>query len=207
MTANSDCYHYDTSGLSCVHEYLLPAVEKIVSARKPQRIFDLGCGNGSVANKLCRYAPVSGIDISRSAVQIANHAFPHLNIEAASVYDDLAATYGRYPVVISLEVVEHLYDPRTYADRLFDLVEPGGIAIVSTPYHGYWKNLALALTGSLDAHFTALWDGGHIKFWSINTLRTLLSKSGFSHIEFLRVGRIPLLAKSMIAVAKKSNGT
>jgi 2-polyprenyl-3-methyl-5-hydroxy-6-metoxy-1,4-benzoquinol methylase len=206
MTVTPTSLRYGSSGHSLAHRYLLPAVEKIVAARRPRRIFDLGCGNGSVANTLRRYAPVSGIDISRSAVQSANRTFPHLNIEIASVYDDLTAKYGQFPVVVSLEVVEHLYDPRAYAKRLFELVEPGGIAIVSTPYHGYWKNLALALTGRFDAHFTALWDGGHIKFWSVQTLSRLLGESGFSQIDFLRVGRVPALAKSMIAVANKPGG-
>lgn len=105
--------------------------------------------------------------------------------------------------MISLEVVEHVYAPRDYARTLFDLVEPGGTAIVSTPYHGYLKNLALALTGRMDRHFTALWDHGHIKFWSIPTLTTLLTEAGFENIRFHRVGRIPALAKSMIAVAQK----
>ncbi|HSQ49736.1 MAG TPA: hypothetical protein VLL94_00560, partial [Nitrospiraceae bacterium] len=75
--------------------------------------------------------------------------------------------------------------------------------IVSTPYHGYWKNLAMALTGRLDHHFTALWDHGHIKFWSMATLRQLLLEAGFRSITFRRVGRVPALAKSMIAVATK----
>jgi 2-polyprenyl-3-methyl-5-hydroxy-6-metoxy-1,4-benzoquinol methylase len=100
--------------------------------------------------------------------------------------------------------VEHLYDPRTFARTLFDLVEPSGTAIVSTPYHGYWKNLAMALTGRLDHHFTALWDHGHIKFWSMATLRQLLQEAGFHSITFRRVGRVPSLAKSMIAIATKS---
>jgi len=78
-----------------------------------------------------------------------------------------------------------------------------GGAIVSTPYHGYLKNLALAVTGKMDAHFTALWDHGHIKFWSIPTLTTLLTEAGFENVRFRRVGRIPALAKSMIAVAHK----
>jgi len=79
----------------------------------------------------------------------------------------------------------------------------GGTAIVSTPYHGYWKNLALAVTGRMDAHFTALWDHGHIKFWSIATLGELLREAGFVDIRFERLGRVPALAKSMIAVAKR----
>ncbi len=74
---------------------------------------------------------------------------------------------------------------------------------MSTPYHGYWKNLAMAVTGKLDAHFTALWDGGHIKFWSMRTLRALLEEAGFVDVEFTLVGRIKPLAKSMIAVARR----
>ncbi|GGC23871.1 hypothetical protein GCM10011363_45530 [Marivita lacus] len=106
-------------------------------------------------------------------------------------------------MAISLEVVEHIYAPRDYARTLFDPVEPGGNAIVSTPYHGYLKNLAPALTGKMDRHFTAGWDHGHIKFWSIATLTQLLTEAGFEHIRFRRVGRVPQLAKSMIAIARK----
>lgn len=55
----------------------------------------------------------------------------------------------------------------------------------------------------MDAHLTALWDHGHIKFWSMRTLAILLEEAGFCDIRFERVGRIPALAKSMIAVARK----
>ena len=106
-------------------------------------------------------------------------------------------------MVISLEVVEHVYFPRKFAKTVYDLLEPEGIAIISTPYHGYWKNVALALSGKMDAHFTALWDHGHIKFWSPKTLESLLREAGFKDILFKRVGRIPTLAKSMIALAGK----
>jgi 2-polyprenyl-6-hydroxyphenyl methylase/3-demethylubiquinone-9 3-methyltransferase len=56
----------------------------------------------------------------------------------------------------------------------------------------------------MDDHFTALWDYGHIKFWSMKTLRQLLVEAGFVDIRFMRVGRIPALAKSMIAIAGKN---
>ena len=55
----------------------------------------------------------------------------------------------------------------------------------------------------MDKHFTALWDNGHIKFWSIDTLGELLREAGFVDVRFERVGRIPPLAKSMIAIARK----
>jgi len=69
---------------------------------------------------------------------------------------------------------------------------------VSTPYHGYIKNLALAVTGKLDAHFTVLWDGGHIKFFSRSTLEQMLREQGFEVTGFAGAGRWPLLWKSML---------
>ncbi|QKK18382.1 hypothetical protein FFM53_018850 [Rhizobium indicum] len=44
---------------------------------------------------------------------------------------------------------------------------------------------------------------GHIKFWWKNTLSTLLLDAGFDNVRFEYVGRIPVFAKSMIAVAQK----
>ena len=109
------------------------------------RVFELGCGNGSVASVLAQQGwEVTGVDPSSEGIAQANAQWPQLKLFEGSAYDDLAARFGRFPVVTSLEVVEHVYVPRHYAATLFSLLEPGGTAIVSTPYHGYWKNLAMA---------------------------------------------------------------
>lgn len=100
-------------------------------------------------------------------------------------------------------MVEHLYDPHSFARCVFDLLGPGGIALISTPYHGYLKNLAIAVTGKTDSHFNPLWDHGHIKFWSVPTLTRLLTGAGLEFVRVHRVGRVPALAKSMVAVARR----
>jgi 2-polyprenyl-6-hydroxyphenyl methylase/3-demethylubiquinone-9 3-methyltransferase len=201
-------YRYADSGPSCAHDYLLPPVRRELTAffagRASRQVFDLGCGNGNVAAQLSRDGyEVSGVDPSTEGVAQARAAYPHLRLETGSANDDLVAHFGRFPAVISLEVIEHVYAPRDLARTLFDLVEPGGMVLLSTPYHGYWKNLALALTGRLDHHFTALWDHGHIKFWSVRTLGQLLREAGFEDLRFLRVGRVPALARSMIVIGRK----
>ena len=60
----------------------------------------------------------------------------------------------------------------------------------------------LALTGKMDEHFTALWEGGHIKFWSKKTLSELLEKNGFKVLKFKGCGRVYGLWKSMLIEAK-----
>lgn len=146
---------------------------------------------------------VTGVDPSHDGIAQAQAAYPNLDLKLGSAYDNLVGRYGCYPIVINLEVVEQVYSPREYAKALFDLVEPGGLEIISTPYHGYLKNLMLAISGKMESHFTALWDHGHIKFWSISSLNTLLTEAGFESARFLRVGRVPLLSKSMVAIAKR----
>ena len=192
-------------------QYLLPAVLRILAGEGESAktsIFDLGCGNGATAEILQRHGyEVVGVDPSTSGIREAQRAYPNLQLFVGSAYDDLAARFGRFQVVLSLEVIEHVYYPRKFAATLFSLVRPGGMAIVSTPYHGYLKNVGMALIGKLDSHFTALWDEGHIKFWSILTLKELLMEAGFSGISFQRVGRIPVFAKSMIAVARRPQNT
>lgn len=82
---------YLSDSLTCAHGYPLPAFEEVIDRLKPSRIFDLGCGNGSAANRLSRFAPVTGIDLPQSGVSIARQSFPHLNINVGSVYDDVAS--------------------------------------------------------------------------------------------------------------------
>jgi 2-polyprenyl-3-methyl-5-hydroxy-6-metoxy-1,4-benzoquinol methylase len=202
-----DGYEYADAETTEAHEYLHPALVELLKNEKMahgRRIFELGCGNGSTAAFLMRSGfDVVGVDPSKQGIAKAKQAYPALKLELGSCYEPLASRFGQFPIVISLEVIEHVYLPRAFAKTVHDLLEPGGIAIISTPFHGYWKNLALALTGKLDEHFTALWDYGHIKFWSQKTLDMLLSEAKLEVIEFRRVGRIQPLAKSMIALARR----
>ena len=146
---------------------------------------------------------MTGIDPSESGIQQASSTYSDVDFHVGSAYDNLRDEHGTFPVVMSLEVVEHVYAPRDFAQTIYDLLIPGGLLILSTPYHGYLKNVLIAVTNSYDQHHNPLWDHGHIKFWSESTLRQLLEETGFADITFERVGRIPPLAKSMIAIAHK----
>jgi 2-polyprenyl-3-methyl-5-hydroxy-6-metoxy-1,4-benzoquinol methylase len=200
-------YPYSDSEPTRANAELWPEVQRVVARRAwtDKRAFDLGCGNGATANMLASLGfEATAVDPSEGGIAIAKRAFPHIHSFVGSAYDDLASRYGVFPLVVSLEVVEHVIDPRAFAKTFLALIAPGGLGIVSTPYHGYWKNLALAVSGKMDAHFTALWDNGHIKFWSIKTLRVLLEEAGARDVQFVRVGRLPLFAKSMIAIVQKN---
>jgi 2-polyprenyl-3-methyl-5-hydroxy-6-metoxy-1,4-benzoquinol methylase len=201
-----DEYRYKDAAPTWANTYLWPAINRIIAAQAwtEKHAFDLGCGNGATANMLSKQGfEVTGVDTSESGVALANKAFPDVRVYVGDAYDDLAGKYGTFPLVVSLEVIEHCIDPRRFAKTFFNLLAPSGIGIISTPYHGYLKNVAISLSGKWDFHHSPLSDGGHVKFFSRRTLRMLLEEAGFENIAFGRVGRVPPLAKSMIATVQK----
>ena len=102
---------------------------------------------------------VVGIEESASGVAQAQQAYPNCQFRQGSIYDlDLADLEQAFDLVISTEVIEHLFYPRELVRVARQCLRPGGTLILTTPYHGYFKNLALALSGKLDSHFTTLWD-------------------------------------------------
>lgn len=188
--------------------YVLPVVQKWMRGTPAGAVvLDAGCGNGGAIGGLKRHGwELHGLEISQSGLQQACLTHPDVDFERADLTKDLSGhrLWGRSDAVVSLEVVEHVFQPRAFARNCHGFLKPGGRLIVSTPYHGYLKNVVMALGGKMDGHFTALWDYGHIKFWSRKTLGTLLEEAGFRVAGFDGAGRLPYLSKSMVMVAEKA---
>jgi 2-polyprenyl-6-hydroxyphenyl methylase/3-demethylubiquinone-9 3-methyltransferase len=191
---------------SYVASYLHVAILEALNAEKAHLVLDAGCGNGH----LCRVMEQSGysvigIDADLTGIATARADNPGLDIRHYSFSSDPAALLpGKlFDAVVCTEVVEHLYAPHELAQFASKALRPGGVLVISTPYHGWLKNLALALTNKFDHHWTPLWYGGHIKFWSRATLTQLLADAGLKVEGFIGAGRFPFLWKSMILIARK----
>jgi len=144
---------------------------------------------------------VVGVDPSESGIAIAKqYESERLRFELGSTAEDLGARFGTFPAVVSLEVIEHCLSPREFMRALRSVLAPGGLAVISTPFHGYLKNLLIVASGRFEQHFDPLWEGGHVKFFTIGKLRELFAECGFHRYEFHRVGRVSPLAKSTVAV-------
>lgn len=189
-----------SGGLSDAHRYLWPTVSRWLEGLKIRSVLDLGCGNGAVTALVAQAGfDTAGVDGSSSGIEVARSNHPGLDFRLANLEEPLPVEFhGRFEAVLALEVVEHLLRPRLLFERAREALIPGGSLILSTPYHGYWKNLAIALVNGWDAHWHPLRDFGHIKFFSIATLAQLFQEQDFDIAAFARVGRIPFLAKSMI---------
>lgn len=187
--------------------YITPRVLEELRTLGARRVLDLGCGNGALAGHLAEQGwDVCGVDRDAEGVEIARARHANARFQRIGVDDDpatLLATEPAFDAVVSTEVIEHLFSPHLLPRFARAVLRPGGHLIVTTPYHGYLKNLAIAASGKWDHHHTALWHGGHIKFWSRDTLTQLLQENGFRVVRFSGVGRLPYLWKSMVLVAER----
>jgi len=201
-SASDYCHAQPNRSMNYLFAPLLAALR---ADRSIKRVLELGCGTGDVAASLIEEGyDVVATDPSQDALRRARVKHPNLPLEDASVYDDrLVERFGTWDAVVALEVVEHLYRPKLLGAAAYSLLAPDGLFVLSTPYHGYWKNLALALAGRYDDHFMPLRDHGHIKFWSKATISQLLESNGFRSIAITGVGRFRPFFKSMIVVSRK----
>jgi 2-polyprenyl-6-hydroxyphenyl methylase/3-demethylubiquinone-9 3-methyltransferase len=174
----------------------------------PAEILDAGCGQGQLSLRMAELGHrVTAIDslvpdvASAAALRLRSGA--QWDLIAGSLEELPLNRRRRFEVVVSIEVVEHLYRPLTALRNLAAVTAPGGIAILSTPYHGWLKNLAISAAGGWDVHHHPLVEGGHIKFWSRATLGAALGAAGFEPVEWRGVGRVPYLWKSIMVKARK----
>jgi 2-polyprenyl-3-methyl-5-hydroxy-6-metoxy-1,4-benzoquinol methylase len=185
--------------------YLQQPLLNLLSKEKNQCILDLGCGNGYFASLLISLGHNAyGTDASEQGIAIAKKQNPDRfylqDLSTGKLPAPLQAL--KFDTIISTEVIEHLYDPAQFISFCKQQLSPhGGELVITTPYHGYLKNLLLSLLNKWDTHMPPMWLGGHIKFWSQKTLSTALTQQGFKVVAFKGCGRYPYFWKSMIIKA------
>ena len=148
--------------------YIIPEITQVLADLQSRRVVDVGCGNGALVRAIeGRVDHVVGVELDRGGCEIARKESPHLSFYNMGVQDDpapIAAAEGSFDTVVSSEVIEHLFSPHLLPQFSRQLLDTNGYLVLTTPYHGYFKNLALSVFDKWDAHHTALWHGGHIKF-------------------------------------------
>lgn len=156
-----------------------------------KKTLDVGCGAGLLAEPLARLgATVTAIDAAPELIAAAKtHAEGSgLTIDYRAVAaEDLD---GKYDLVTSMEVIEHVADPQAFVDALVARLAPGGLLILSTPNRTAWSKL---LTITLAEGFGQIPKGTHDfdKFIDPDQMRGLLAKAGMEVIDVEGIAMTP----------------
>lgn len=124
-----------------------------LSPLENQRVLDVGCGGGILADSMARKgASVLGIDLSTKALRVAQlHALetqtPDITYQEISVEALAAEQAGSFDIVTCMEMLEHVPDPASVVRACSQLVKPGGWVFFSTINRNA-KAFAFAIVGA-----------------------------------------------------------
>ena len=100
-----------------------------------KRALDVGCGAGLLAEPLARLgAQATGVDAAEENIAAAIHHAAGAGLPVTYHHGELAKlALGKFDLVTSMEVIEHVADKALFAQQLADHLADGGLMVLSTP--------------------------------------------------------------------------
>lgn len=144
---------------------------------------DVGCGAGLLAEPLARLgASVTGIDASPELVAAAREHAAAVGLEIEYLSGDVQDLEGKFDLITSMEVIEHVAEPSTFVKALARLLAPDGLLIMSTPNAtGLSKLMMITLAEGLGHIPRGTHDFG--KFIAPEEFKQLLAKAGLKCLD------------------------
>lgn len=177
---NDDYYFFQTRQdieFKRVINVYLRTIALIEDKVKSRKVLEIGSAKGYLLAVLKSLNwEVLGIEITKVASEFANKKLevPTFN---GTLEDFLMSEHKKnFPVVLILDVIEHVPDPINFLKNVNKVVEDGGFIIIDTP-NGYSKNID---------HLNKKWDAFnpfHIYFFSSNILENLLVNMGYTIVK------------------------
>ena len=151
------------------------------------RLLDIGCGGGLLSEPMARLgANVVGADAAEMNIPVARvHAEAQgLTIDYRHSTAEAIAEGGEtFDVVLNMEVVEHVADPKLFLNTCAALLNPGGLMICST-INRTAKSFGMAIVG---AEFVMRWlpRGTHDwnKFITPGELTAMIASAGLDPVD------------------------
>ena len=158
---------------------------------KNRRAADVGCGAGLLAEPLARLgAQVAAVDAAPENIEAARDHATGQGLEIDYRVGGVEALRGKYDLVTSLEVVEHVADVRAFVAGLAGALAPQGLLILSTPNRTAWSRILLITIGESIGGIppgTHEWD----KFLTPDELVALLAEAGLVAEDITGLGWSP----------------
>jgi len=147
------------------------------------QLLEIGCGRGYFLHLAKEYGyKVNGIEISPVAAQYAKSNY-NIDVQTGDIeIMDISDT--SINLITLWHVLEHFYNPAAVLQKVYKMLNTGGILIVEVPnLHSLKFQLA---------DEKKRWQSGnhpryHLSFFTRRTLKKMLQKTGFTGIEVIHI--------------------
>ena len=145
-------------------------------------VADVGCGAGSLLDHM------SGLAQRLIAIEPAAHYHDSLRGRGYDVFsfagEAARAHRGTVDAAFSIQVIEHVADPRAFLADMRQLLKPDGLAVISTPNRDH---LLMHLLPDEYRHF--FYRSAHRWYFDQDTLTRCAERAGFAVEKFVQVQR------------------
>jgi 2-polyprenyl-6-hydroxyphenyl methylase/3-demethylubiquinone-9 3-methyltransferase len=146
-------HKFNPQRLAFIRDQALHRFARDPKARRPfegLRLLDIGCGGGLLSEPMSRLGfTVVGVDAGERNVGAARAHAAELGVDVdyrASTAEALLAAGETFDVVLNMEVIEHVAEPRQFLRDCAAMLKPGGLMVVAT-LNRTLKAFALAKVG------------------------------------------------------------
>ena len=155
-------------------EYGLKCIEKFMPGKGT--LLDVGCGPGIFLEEACKRGwSVQGLEFNKFCItrlRENNFKIIDLPIEEIPLQDN------SIQCITLWDVLEHIHKPYDMLSKIFSLLEPDGILLVSV------ANVNALVNRILHQDASAFAGHAHVNFFSPETLNTFVNKIGFEILNF-----------------------
>ena len=127
-----------------------------------EKVLDIGCGIGNFLIRAKDKATVTGLELNEKAIEVGRQR--GLNILNEMIETHALNNPEHYDVVCFFQVLEHIYDVKSFLENALKVLKPGGKLVIGVPnnepyFLGYDKYCTL----NLPPHHMGLWNANVFK--------------------------------------------
>lgn len=142
-------------------------------------VLDVGAGTGSATLAINEGKDNDVVAIEPDRARAAVCAARGIETRCGVLDTDLAATLGKFDVVLFTDVLEHLPAPASALKIAHDLLSEDGVVMASVPNVAHWTVRMNLLRGRFDYQPSGIMDATHLRWFTETSLRRLFEQSSF----------------------------
>lgn len=156
------------------------------------KVLEVGCGRGYFLRSIeSLAADAVGLELNQEAIANKVTTYP---MSQATIEGFAQSNAGRFDIVCTFQVLEHVVDPRSYLEGCIDCLRPGGLLAIGTP------NAGCAMLQNREDPFDL--PPHHIGHFSAETYRRLARHFGLEIVSLQIEPKVTFWSESVTAATR-----
>lgn len=116
-------------------------------------------------------------EVCRGPAMAKGNTFICANVDVDGLpFPDERSDGPAVDLIVALDFIEHIVNPRKFADECWRVLRPGGKVLINTPNIQFWRHLHSLVVDGVFPHTSGdpdVYHGGHVAFYNLQDMRNI----------------------------------